>query len=54
MTDVQHAGPLRLRIFLSSPGDVVDERNLARGFLKNELPSDPLQASSTSSATWSG
>jgi hypothetical protein len=42
MTDAQHTGPLRLRIFLSSPGDVVDERNLARGLLKNELPFDPL------------
>src|SRR5215216_2948204 len=42
MTEAPHTGPLRLRIFLSSPGDVVDERNLARGLLKNELPSDPL------------
>ena len=42
MTESPHTSPLRLRIFLSSPGDVVDERNLARGLLKNELPSDPL------------
>ncbi|MFC1456968.1 HEAT repeat domain-containing protein [Microvirga arabica] len=31
-----------LRVFLSSPGDVADERNLARSLLKEELPYDPL------------
>jgi hypothetical protein len=42
MTDARQTGPLRLRLVLSSPGEVVDERNLARGLLKHELPSDPL------------
>ena len=31
-----------IRVFLSSPGDVADERALARRLLKDELPSDPL------------
>src|SRR4051812_14825937 len=31
-----------LRVFISSPGDVTDERNLARDLLKDELPYDPL------------
>jgi hypothetical protein len=30
------------RIFLSSPGDVTAERQIARDLLKNELPYDPL------------
>ena len=34
--------PLYLRVFISSPGDVADERNLARRLLKDELPYDPL------------
>ena len=34
--------PPHLRVFLSSPGDVADERNLARRLLKDELPYDPL------------
>ncbi|HET6520495.1 MAG TPA: hypothetical protein VFG47_11865, partial [Geminicoccaceae bacterium] len=34
--------PLHLRVFLSSPGDVADERNLARRVLKDELPVDPF------------
>ena len=33
---------LHLRIFLASPGDVVDERALARKLLKDEMPYDPL------------
>jgi HEAT repeat protein len=33
---------ISLRIFLSSPGDVADERNLARRLLKEQLPYDPL------------
>jgi hypothetical protein len=32
--------PLHLRVFISSPGDVGDERNLARRLLKDELPYD--------------
>jgi hypothetical protein len=32
----------QIRVFLSSPGDVADERALARRLLKDELPSDPL------------
>lgn len=32
---------LHLRVFISSPGDVNDERNLARSLLKNDLPYDP-------------
>jgi hypothetical protein len=31
-----------LRVFISSPGDVADERSLARQLLKQELPYDPL------------
>src|SRR5689334_22514027 len=34
--------PLRLRVLLSSPGDVDDERNLVRTLLKDELPYRPL------------
>jgi hypothetical protein len=34
--------PQHLRIFLSSPGDVTDERSLARHLLKDELPYDPF------------
>src|SRR5918997_4897021 len=30
------------RVFLSSPGDVADERALARHLLKDELPYDPF------------
>jgi hypothetical protein len=33
---------MHLRIFLSSPGDVGDERRLARELIKNELPYDPF------------
>ena len=36
------ASPLHFRVFLSSPGDVADERELARRVLKDELPYDPL------------
>jgi hypothetical protein len=36
------SGPLHLRIFISSPGDVQDERNLTRQLIKDELPYDPL------------
>jgi hypothetical protein len=36
------SGPLHLKIFLSSPGDVAEERELARRLLKDELPYDPL------------
>ena len=32
----------QIRVFLSSPGDVADERALARRLLKEELPYDPL------------
>ena len=34
--------PIHLRIFLSSPGDVAEERTLARDLIKTELPVDPL------------
>src|SRR3954452_16984865 len=34
--------PLHLRVFLASPGDVADERALARRLIEKELPSDPL------------
>jgi hypothetical protein len=34
--------PQHLRVFISSPGDVADERNLARRLLKDELPFDPF------------
>jgi hypothetical protein len=36
------AGPLHLKVFLSSPGDVAAERELARRLIKDELASDPL------------
>ena len=36
------SGPLHLKIFLSSPGDVAEERELARHLIKDELPYDPL------------
>jgi hypothetical protein len=32
--------PMHLRVFISSPSDVADERNLARRLLKDELPYD--------------
>jgi hypothetical protein len=31
--------PDYVRVFLSSPGDVADERNLVRDVLKRDLPS---------------
>src|SRR4051794_22797060 len=34
--------PEHLRVFLASPGDVADERALARHLLKDELPYDPF------------
>src|SRR3954447_18218959 len=34
--------PQHLRVFLASPGDVADERALARRLIEKELPSDPL------------
>ncbi len=34
--------PLHLRIFISSPGDVSEERALARELIRNELPVDPF------------
>src|SRR3954468_10402985 len=34
--------PKHLRVFLASPGDVADERALARRLLKDELPYDPF------------
>ena len=37
-------GPLHLKVFLSSPGDVAAERELARRLIKDELPYDPLLA----------
>jgi hypothetical protein len=32
------ASPLHLKVFLSSPADVADERNLARDLISNDLP----------------
>src|SRR4051794_28090595 len=34
--------PQHLRVFLASPGDVADERALARKLLREELPVDPF------------
>src|SRR3954466_14295209 len=34
--------PQHIRIFLSSPGDVAEERELARRLIKDELPYDPF------------
>ena len=34
--------PLRLKVFLSSPGDVRRERDLARELVKDVLPVDPF------------
>src|SRR4051812_12438460 len=44
MSGVSHdqSAQLRIRVFLSSPGDVGDERFLARRLFKDELPYDPL------------
>jgi hypothetical protein len=36
------AGPLHLKVFLSLPGDVAAERELARRLIKDELAYDPL------------
>ena len=36
------AGPLHLKIFLSSPGDVADERQAIVRLIKDELPYDEL------------
>src|SRR4051794_37264105 len=36
------SAPQHIRVFISSPGDVTDERNLARRLLKDELPYDPF------------
>jgi HEAT repeat protein len=41
MSERPHSRP-PIRVFLSSPGDVADERALARRLLKDELPYDPL------------
>jgi hypothetical protein len=38
----QMKAPPQIRIFLSSPGDVADERGLATRIVKQELPYDPL------------
>jgi hypothetical protein len=34
--------PTHIRVFLASPGDVADERALARRLIKEELPYDPF------------
>ena len=34
--------PMHLRIFVSSPGDVADERAFAQQVIEQELPKDPL------------
>jgi hypothetical protein len=34
--------PRPIRVFLSSPGDVSEERILARKIIKEELPVDPF------------
>jgi hypothetical protein len=36
------AAPLHLRFFISSPGDVADERKFAQRVIEQELPKDPL------------
>jgi hypothetical protein len=36
------APPLHLRFFVSSPGDVADERKFAQRVIEQELPKDPL------------
>lgn len=40
-TDTQRPNVPLVRIFLSSPGDVAEERGVAREFIKNELPYRP-------------
>ena len=40
--DAPWPAPQHLRVFISSPDDVADERNLARRLLKDELPYDPF------------
>ena len=36
------SGLIHLRIFLSSPGDVADERTFAQQVIEQELPKDPF------------
>jgi hypothetical protein len=33
-----------IKVFISSPGDVADERAITRRLLKDELPYDPCMA----------
>src|SRR3954464_12327403 len=42
MAEAERPQRLHVRIFLSSPGDVAEERNLARRLIKDELPVDPF------------
>src|SRR3712207_9394314 len=42
MSEPPQPQPQHIRVFLSSPGDVADERNPARRLLKEELPYDPF------------
>jgi hypothetical protein len=36
------SGPIHLKVFLSSPGDVTEERQAIVRLIKDELPYDPL------------
>jgi hypothetical protein len=38
----ERPAPVHLRVFLASPGDVPEERDLARTLIKERLPYHPL------------
>ncbi len=42
MAKAERPPPRHIRVFLSSPGDVAEERELARRLIKDELPVDPF------------
>ena len=42
MAEARRLPQQHIRIFLSSPGDVTEERELARRLIKDELPVDPF------------
>jgi hypothetical protein len=49
MADAEGPQRLHVRVFLSSPGDVAEERDLARRLLKEELPVIPSSAIASAS-----
>ena len=49
-----NTGPLHLRIFLSSPGDVPHEREAIVQLVKEKLPYDELSVAASRSRFWLG